>query len=171
MSKESKYSSEPNRCVFRETFNSEADVRKNGGVTTNVTFQNGVAIFASVTNYISYFQKFYGTYSIRIKFKLNSLSTYQYLFDFRGSGSGLGATFINPTTGVLTNSGPTNYVNGIVSNSVSLGVIDYVASGIPIKSKGFIIGNNGLIQYYLVADIELFEIYNYALSAQEILNL
>jgi len=45
MTKESKYTPENHRLIFRETFLSEQDVRRNGGVPDNLTFRHGCGVF------------------------------------------------------------------------------------------------------------------------------
>ena len=48
MSKESRYSSEPNRCIWRFTANSEQECRKQGGVPSGtVSFVDGEAVFTT----------------------------------------------------------------------------------------------------------------------------
>ncbi len=54
--KESLYSLYPG-LIFRETFNSETDLRKNGGVPTSVIFSNGTCIFNGSSSKVVYTAK------------------------------------------------------------------------------------------------------------------
>jgi len=71
------YSHIDKRVIFRETFNSDADVRKNGGVPTGVTFDNGKGAFngSSYINTNKIFSNIIKNgYSIRVIFKTTDLS-------------------------------------------------------------------------------------------------
>ena len=74
--KESKFSIEPNRCIFRFTGNSEQECRKQGGVPTDVTFSDGVASFNGTSSFVTYSESFSGiierTTSFSFRFKFNS---------------------------------------------------------------------------------------------------
>ena len=60
--------------IFRETFRSEQEVRKNGGTPTDVDFKNGVGSFNGSSSSISYDTKtLSGAFSIRVKLKTGTL--------------------------------------------------------------------------------------------------
>ncbi len=158
-------------CIFRETFNSEYDVRRNGGEPVNMIFSEGKAI-CDGTAYLTN-SKFLSNrvYSVRIKINVPDFSLHRYLFDFR-TGTGLGSAFLRQTTGEVT-SGGTEYINGVLNNIAEVNKnLDIVLSGITLYTETFL----NLLRNYsgtqlFKGTIELFEIYNKALTAEEVANL
>lgn len=59
--------------IFRETFSSESETRANGGVPSNVVYNNGIATFNGTSSIIDYSSglKFPRTGSVRIRFRIN----------------------------------------------------------------------------------------------------
>jgi hypothetical protein len=161
------------KLVFRETFNSEQSVRNNGGVPTDVTFEKGIASFnGSATTKITYPNLSPGTYSIRVRLKNLVIDT-KYLIDFRRDGSeGVGFIYITGTGLIFKNSGK-SYVDGVANNSAVTTTKEIVVTGLAINStsSSFVIGNRGMGNYGLGADIDLVEIYQGTLTASEVKNL
>jgi len=64
--------------IFRETFNSEQDTRRNGGVPSNVVFSNWVASFNGTSSKINYWNRnnfFWGTNDSPLTFKARIKTT------------------------------------------------------------------------------------------------
>jgi len=82
MAKESPYGIDK-RLIFRETFSSEAEVRKNGGIrgTTEGSFVNGTWVNTK-NSYLNYTNITIpkGTYTFRFVVNNYTPSTYSYLF-------------------------------------------------------------------------------------------
>jgi hypothetical protein len=160
------------KLVFREGFSDEQSVRLNGGTPTNLSFINGFAKFdASIVKHIRYNAIFRGTYSIRVKIKglaYNSSNTY--LID------AIGATFslrMSSAGTVLASSG-TVYVNGVATTTVIAGDNEIVVSGITMAPDTLVFGtfrNLSSTTSNIIGDVELFEIYQGALTASEVKNL
>ncbi|HMA59519.1 MAG TPA: LamG-like jellyroll fold domain-containing protein [Halanaerobiales bacterium] len=156
-----------NRCVFRETFNDEFTVRKNGRVSTNVSFKNGIANFNGVSSRIVCNGILLnGTYSIRIKVKDITLSN-QYLCDFRlNSGTGYIHLLQN---GNFDMSSGTTYSNGSLSSTYSTSTTELVISGITVDVTQISIGRRYTADFeYFFGGMDLFEIYKGALTAEEV---
>lgn len=169
--KESKYSVD-NRIVFRETFESEDSVRKNGGTPINVLFSEGVGQFNG-SSQIKYPKIISGTYSIRIRFKRVVIET-KSIIDFSNHGlSGVGYLYINTGSGILSYSSGTPYVNGIQTNTCTITTKEIILSGLSIISvlTQFSIGARVSAANPINADYELLEIYKGTLTASEVANL
>lgn len=165
---ESQYSQYPG-LVFRETFNSEQSVRKNGGTPTDVTFSNGVGSFNGTSSRITYKINLLGTYSIRFRLKDANTSALQRLIDGR-AGSGFGLLTLN--MGVLSGLNGTYYVNGAATTSITGGTDEVVVSGTTTFISSIIfLGSDYFAGGNLDADVELFEIYEGTLTASEVKNL
>jgi hypothetical protein len=159
------------QCIFRETFNSETEVRKKGGVPTDVVFSNGIGIFNGTSSKINYQSIPSGTYSIRIKLKRLVLGT-RYFWDIsRGDNLGLGYILIDGGT-IWVSSG-TRYVDGVLTSTITSAAKEVVVSGTIVSTKQSLmsIGTRLDQPYYIDADIELFEIYSGTLTAEEVKNL
>jgi hypothetical protein len=163
----SRYSPYSN-LVFRQVFNSESDVIANGGTSTNVVFEKGYAKFNGTSSGIVYPINFNGTYSFRVKFKTaTSFASSQYLFDLR-KGTGTGYAYVTDVDIVSTG---TEYSNGVASTS-SVNVKEIILSGMAVTSKELTLGRRTApFTSHLLANIELFEIYQGTLTAQEVKNL
>jgi len=73
MAKESPYGIDK-RLIFRETFSSEAEVRRNGGTPVGVTFDKGVAVFSGAAGtYVSYTIPVSGIFSICNQFRIQHI--------------------------------------------------------------------------------------------------
>ena len=159
------------RLLFRETFESEQSVRRNGGTPTGVTFSNGAVLFGSTTPQISVSNNGYnGSVSIRMICTSPSFTAgHKQLF----YSSGVGTTIYlsNGTGNIITSSG-TSYINGVSSSTVTANVRqDIIITNVTVKGRTFIIGSNGVSNYFVNSSIELFEIYQGTLTAQEVSNL
>jgi len=170
MAKESKYSSENRRKIFYETFNDEQTVRKNGGLPTAVTFAEGAGTFNGTSSDIIYSTIFNGTYSVRILLTSLTPVNLRYLADFRGSG---GTSYLRMLTGFDLQSvgGGTVYVDGIATTTITSETKEIVVSGMsldgPVTIGSYFDGSGGSA----TAGFDLFEIYNYTLTAEEAANL
>lgn len=204
MSKEALYSTDK-RCIFRETFNSEQDVRKNSGEPIDVTFSNGRVTSSLATSNIRYPSPFL-TNDYTVRYRTKFLGEY-----FHGvfTGGILGATAysdgfyfgVDNRTGnermfIISNGGGLN--SGTLSLSIELDK-EYVFTYSISETDNFIkyylddtlIGSGtyssitqlkkGRVdllsrQYYGTTisanvDMDLFELYNAALSGEEIYNM
>jgi hypothetical protein len=86
-----------NRCIFRETFSSETETRKQASSVTDVTISKGIGSFNGTSSYIKYNKVLNGVYSVRIKAKnINPSSSCTYI-DFRNS-SGTGTVILQVVT-------------------------------------------------------------------------
>lgn len=173
MSKESPYSSY--RPIFRETFSSETETRKQASSITAVTFEKGIASFNGSTSKIKYQNINDGIYSVRIRFYFYNKSGYNWLFSGGGTIASLDIGFSTGST-VRTYAG-TTYINGVASstiNSTEGAYNELIVTGIYYtKNKdNFYIGcyNNGNAEF-TKSSIELVEIYKGTLTASEVKNL
>lgn len=174
MAKESLYT--PHKApVFRETFADEQTTRVLGGVPTSVTYSGGAGYFNG-SGYVDYYNKqLKGTYSIRIRFSPGySPINLQYFFDCRNS-SGTGYIQVATVgTLVLDSSSGTKYINGVASvNLQGITVYEIIISGISLDSKSgnFQVGSSYIHSAPLIGTVELLEIYDYTLTANEVANL
>jgi len=167
------------QCIFRSCFNDEATVRAQGGVPVGSTFVNGTGFIAGNGSYITFNRRLpNGVYSIRAKVLKTSLVSRGYVFDYRNIGiDGVGHCYISDTSGSLSVSSGTKYVNNVLNGSVVAGVwSEIVVTGITITNgtgnTPIVIGSYAnLLSYPLGGYIELFEIYNYTLTSDEVSNL
>lgn len=171
------------RCIFRETFESEQAVRRNGGVPTiaTTTFEKGtvkITTSFSIGN-INYrlFRK--GIFSFRIKFKLNTLgSGYRYFFQARNKA--LTSNLIlgrleNITSNINFNGGfSTIYLNNVVITDNTVPVVVntwYEVVGITASMDIGTINVGYLDNETADFTFELLEVYQGALTAEEVKNL
>jgi len=166
-------------CLFRETFINELNVRKNGGVPSNVLFDNkGTAIFNGTNAQIIYKPTVFTKtkqYAFRVIFSLNKVNTSNYAYCFNISS--LLKLSYNINDSKLVMFGGPHYVNGLVTNIATYQ--QHVKTFIEIVSVqtsdafnlGKLILGSGLNIYYGNISMKLFEIYNRALSASEVQNL
>ena len=193
MTKESKHHIENQRIIFSETFQDEQSVRRNGGTPTNVTFSNGVGTFSAVVEVITYPNIHLPTsgFSVRIIFRpVNVANTWYIASKYNGSNTGY--VILQSLTALRF------YVGGVGSNYAqvtvaadtwyeAVGVWDGSATKLYLNT---IIGTNAVtpippvtydgLQYIgakydngsdFEGDIDLLEIYNYALTQSEIANM
>lgn len=170
--------------VFAEYFSSEQETRRNGGISTDVTFEKGVATFGGDTTYIDYGhdRNIGEIYSIRIKGKrasdgslalLNTAGS-DYIGDLAGkwyhrSGGSSRSTTISPTDldsdteYIMTVDGADYilYINGMAAHSSST----VAAGGFEFRYIGYTNTNSWH------GEMELVEIYNKALTQEEVTNL
>jgi len=158
--------------IFREVFDSESGVRSRNGTPTAVTFANGVGSFNGTSSYLSYPLSFKGTFSVRIRFTSFTPVTNAYLFDFRNTdSSGTGYIYCNNTTLIDGTSG-TDYVDGVASSTISSATKEIVISGMTLSCITTYIGRrSAAASNYLTAGIELLEIYQGTLTANNVKNL
>ncbi len=163
----------PDRSIiFRETFKSEYEVRKNGGIPNNTLFQNGKLTLTGSSSYVRCFigrRLIISTISFRIIYKKKT-SSLGYLFDLRGLGSGVG--YLSDTSGTLTSGSGLKYINGVLTSSyTSTDFIEVVVTGITVFTYGRIEVVVGASNGYASSsnmEVKLFEIYNRSLSASEV---
>jgi len=163
--------------IFRETFNDEATVRRNGGEITAVTFAEGKGTFNGTSSKINYNLGLNGTYSVRVICNPTSFTTYRWLFDCRGSSyNGVGSVYLNTGDGVVNKTSGTSYVKGVASSTIVAGVSnEIVISGITLRqgtgSNKTLIGSEFSNSLEFLGTIDLFEIYEGTLTASEVANL
>lgn len=175
--KESYYTPEtPHGLVFRETFNDEFSVRANSGVPTDVTFENGVGSFNGTSSKVNYNLYLDGVYSIRFIVNFTDFTDNRCLFDCRGTASdGTGYVYGIIGETVSAPSG-TVYVNGNAGINLTVSTrIEIIISGITlIEGNGAnktVIGVNRSNTSEHLGTLDLVEIYNYTLSAEEVSNI
>ena len=161
--------------IFRETFNDEATLRKNGGVPTAVTFANGiascVAANSSKINYLNLNLK--GVYSVRLRFTSVVPSSNSLINDFRGL-SGVGTGFIIFDAGAISvaSSSGTAYVNGIAATAVSASTTkEIVVAGITLSATELMVSSRYTSTSFITANWELLEIYEGTLNSNDVKNL
>ena len=160
------------KCIFRDEFSSEQNTRRLGGTPINVTFANGSATFNSSSDTIVY-NKFLptGTYSFHLKIALGeTIAGNAIIFSTTDYGAFLQQT--NLTYDLVSYYG-TNYVNGIVNSSVVANTMcDVIITGVALtKSRDIKLCGIGTSNNYFVGNVELFEIYQGTLTANEVKNL
>lgn len=157
--------------ILSSTLNDEVTCRANGLVPTLVTYLNGVAQLNGASGYLTWSKQFRTIGSVRLKFSSLTPAINAYLFDLRTSGGTGYAYFSGATT--LTSSSGTNYVDGVASSVVSATTKEIVITGITLLSLVSILISklNSGASGYLTADIDLIEIYDYTLTANNVKNL
>lgn len=163
--------------VFRETFNDEQTVIKNGGTPNSVLFSNGVGSFNGSSSKINYSLGLNGTYSVRIRCNPVNFSAIGVLLDVRGSNAdGTGFFYLDASTGNIITTSGTSYVNGVTSISPTSGVNnEIIITGITLSegtgSNKSLIGANFGNLFKFLGTMDLFEIYKGTLTASEVANL
>jgi hypothetical protein len=174
MSKESlTHIEDPRRLLFRETFNSEQGVKRNGGTPTDVVFSEGKGSFNGTTSNILYNMSLRGTYTVRMVFKSITPVQWRILVDFRGIGQAGSPHMFFASTTTFQNTDGTEYIDNVETLALSAATKEIVISGVTIDcADQFRIGANiNDIDGHVTAEYELLEIYNYALTAEEVSNL
>lgn len=191
--KESYYTQErPRSLIFRESFSNESECVNNGGDPTDVTFENGVGGFNGSSSLIDYPNTYLNQdgFSVRVNVNANLLGT-EFIASkisasetgfivlstasdirFYSGGSTAAYAAIAPLTdgnvevvGVYDGTNNKIYIDGaFVSNSSSSASPDQFSADLFVGAK------YDSTSYYN-GEIELLEIYNYALSAEEVSNL
>ena len=161
------------RIVFRETFRDEQTVRRNGGVPTNINFNNGLYTNTRDDSILYSKVKLYaGEYSIRFIIKNNTPSLYTYYltdlsnpanFLVRNSAASQGLYINASDAKYYINGSETKYFNTENAEVVFTFILNTDVDGIRI---GNYVSNNGLL-----ADFELVEIYQGILTSEEVKNL
>lgn len=193
MAKESLYGIE-RRLVFRETFESEESVRRNGGVPTGVNFSNGSANFNGTTSLILKDLYLNVPISIRIKLKANSTidgNKRDIAGNKLSAGNYPALTFTGTTFAFYCTAGTERIFSGTYSKNVWYDVVYTLASGsqklyvngvadattiavnlfnFHLKCIGNIDSDLGVSRPF-DGQIELLEIYSGTLTAQEVKNL
>jgi hypothetical protein len=168
MAKESLYGV-PKAPIFRETFNSEQNTRLLNGIPSNVVFDKGVGIFNGSAS-LRYAKNFNGVYSIRIQFSSIAYQVNKYLFDFRNV-SGVGSGYCYFSAGILGISSGNCYINSVNTSTLTTTKSEVTITGITLNSSSFSFMYNYLNAFNAVGDVELIEIYDYTLTANEVKNL
>ena len=180
----------PKRVIFSETFADEQSVRRNGGTPTNVTFSKGVGEFNGTSSEIEYPSDNLGTaFSIRIIFNLNTVDVVHGLMGnllVAGDREYIGVTNTNllrwRNSDALVSDGGTalelntNYeAVFVITDGAQIiylnGISDGTGARAVTKWDWVVIGNIGDNDSWYSGNIDLVEIYNYALTAKEVANL
>jgi hypothetical protein len=183
-----RYKNSDKSLVFAEYFNSEQEVRRNGGIPTDVTFDKGRAQFDGADSVIQY-----EGINVTSPFSFRCIATFDASVDtsdvisqFDGSGgallmyasgqlrfySSVGGSYANITTGtgrheiVCTYDGTTSriYANNVEGASVS-------GTTPPLSQRDTFLGMRYDTTNELEGSLEFVEIYNKALTAEEVSNL
>ena len=195
MTKESKYNIDHPRLIFSETFADEQSVRRNGGIPSgDVSFNNGVATFDGVNDWIDIPNKPINIpWTVRAIIKPASLGVYHQII---GAGSQVAPMYWQAAGGtygsfllkdgafnrtlILTAPLSTTEFNDVVITADGIWLDLYIDGnwvddatyyGIIPQQTISRIGarTDGAVDYD--GDIELIEIYNYALTQSEIANM
>lgn len=149
--------------IFRETFNSEQTVRRNGGQPTDIDFSNGIGTLNGASRKIIYPIK-YGVKTIR--FKINLATTTENILKLSSTHN------ISVSSGTISATGfasPTIYVEGSLTSNITTGWKEVmITTSTAFNADDIILG---FISSYGEFDIDLIEIYNKALTAEEVSNL
>jgi len=165
------------RVIFNERFFSEAEVEADGGTVTDVTFANGKGTFNGTSSKINYNLGLNGTYSVRIRCNPTSFGGYRYLFACEGTNAdGVGFVRLDVTTGNLSAQSGTKYVNGVATTSTTAGVNnEIIVTGITLTqgtgASLSLIGAKHDNALEFLGTMDLFEIYEGTLTADEVLEL
>ncbi|MCK4661357.1 MAG: LamG domain-containing protein [Bacteroidales bacterium] len=163
------------RCIFREVFNSEQDVIRNGVLVGSAAFINNglITLIDDVNSYVDCKKLINKICSVRFKIKPIDFHQYQYLADFRHSG-GIGCIYININNGIVFVSSGNIYVDGVQTNVVTAGVYnEIVVVGININCTKlvFFAKNDHSVNQMFGGEVDLIEVYGGVLSTEEISNL
>ena len=174
MTKESRYGISSS-LIFKETFESEQITRKiNNSVPTDVDFSNGKGTFNGTSSKINYNLDLNGTYSVRIIYNPTSFAANKYLLECRGTNNdGTGYILIDITTGLITKSSGTAYVNGVATTTTVAGVNnEIIITGITlIEGTGAnktLIGSRFSNSDEFLGTMDLVEIYQGTLTPGEV---
>lgn len=186
---------ENNRIVFRETFDDEFSVRRNGGTPTDVVFSEGKGTFNGSSSKIVYPLTYLSNgYTISVRAKRETITdTYAVLFGYQANYAGLivyenGDIVMTTTAGSVANNWNTVWtdkdfyhlitftVAEIGANKTVTLYFDGVSQGLSGETTyeigAFVIGDFVTdLDKEWIGDIDLVEIYNYALSVEEVSNL
>lgn len=185
-----------NKCIFRETFSSETETRKQASSVTDVTFENGIGSFngttsrIELTNLLRYFE---GDFAIRLRFRVNAISDQVILYFSDATKQKTGFS-IRPDQGIFGWTfngaiGPVHNINilevgkwydcvFVRIGSTNFGYVNgvtNVGSGTPWTSTRDLnkcyISSRGDSALPFDGDIDLFEIYQGNLTDSEVKNL
>lgn len=163
--------------IFKWTFESEQTALKNGWENTGATFNNGVGSFNGNSYLTSKLNVVNGVYSIRIKCNVTNFAQYRQIIDFRGTNLN-GSIYVRTaiTTGAIQVFAGTTYVNGVQTSAMTAEVDnEIVITGLSIKSgTGTFANSIGAVVDFsnkFLGTIELIELYQGTLTAQEVVNL
>lgn len=171
--KEANYGISNSNIIFKEPFLSDAFTRQLGGTPVNgVTYNNWIATTSWDTWIcIDYIKSLKGVYTIRIKLKINSFSTANYIFDWRFN-SWTWFIIWTITTWVFSVTSWTVYVNWNQTTSNPWWWIDLVVSWITLNCTKLVFWQGfGHWANHSAMDFELIEIYKWTLTHSEIRNM
>ncbi len=174
------------KLIFRETFNSEIDTRKNGGALTDVNFSDGKGTFNGTSSFIEYpHVDLPSKFTFRFKIKtmilgslmaLSSANTYEIYFNSLKKLS-----FYNGSSSVFTSMTFEDYTKYEIvcaydGTNMNFYVDGFLSSSSAISFPNTDIGSLFIGQYYtggerFKGDMDLVEIYSGALTASEVKNL
>lgn len=193
MAKESIYGigKEP---IFRETFNDQQTVERNGGVITDVTFNEGNGSFNGSTSFISYPKRDFSnnivSFEIRVKINENKIQRIVGTADIGQVENGIvletisGNLYFGIAQGLTANLALKTAIfnEWIHVIGVCDGVNNHIYINNEIGTSNVINGNGVAAELLTIAndiqatrrgnfDIDYFNIYNYALTAADVSNL
>lgn len=155
--------------VWAEYFNDEQSVRKNGGTPTSIIFSQGKASFNGTSSYIAYKHLLdYNPCTIRIILThADNDSSQDWVIDF-----GEDLCYVDVQSENVYRSSGTVYVNGIAGSTYTINeTTEIVVTGFIVQGGYFRIGSVYDNTQFFEGTIELIEIYNRVLTAEEVSNL
>jgi len=156
--------------VLRDTFNSEQNTRLLGATPTIATYTNGTAYFSGAASTILYPIKKGTGFSVRIKLIAGTftLTGTRFIFDNRvGTGTN---TFYYSGGAIATTQG-TVYVDGVATTTFTSSSKEIIVTGITLDSAFFRLMSDYAGTGNSIGTVELLEVYDYTLTANEVLNL
>jgi len=196
MAKESLHPISGSNCIFRETLNSALAVARNGGVATDVSFANGIGTFNGSSSEINYgntnkIASLTDSFSVEARFRNNSGSNDRIFARRDGGGTHFEIFIADGTNKLALYNGSSLYIgatenlnnnqwyhvviviNGASSQFYINGSIDGSAFNPSISryDTDTKIGNNIGGTSFFIGDIDYVNIYNKALTAEEVANL
>ena len=157
--------------IFAEYFNSEQELRKEGGLPTDVTFSQGKGTFNASSSNAVFPNLPSGTYSVRVRFKTGATLPNSIFIDFRGSAAGAGYFGIN--INALSSSSGTHYLNGELGTALVVSTeYEAVLAGVTITNGGdMYMASNYVPSGWYDGELWSIEVYSGTLSATQISNL
>jgi len=156
--------------VLRDTFNSEQNTRLLGATPTIATYTNGTAYFSGAASTILYPIKKGTGFSVRIKLIAGTftLTGTRFIFDNRvGTGTN---TFYYSGGAIATTQG-TVYVDGVATTTFTSSSKEIIVTGITLDSAFFRLMSDYAGTGNSIGTVELLEVYDYTLTANEVANL
>lgn len=165
------------KCLFREDFSSEANTRRLGGVPSNVTYLNGQGTFTSGKIIYSRLGINNSGFSIRIRAKIDWTKIFDYILNNSKNTirvfTNAGLVSFSGSNYVYIDGGTTPYLSNALTPSAGV-VHEFVF----VSTASLNTFNNIYLNCTSTGTVasatniyEIFEIYNYALTANEVKSL